>query len=112
MNENEPSGTTPDSLDAAEFRSSVARAFLAGDERMARIEAQLQQSTDTTIQNTQAIKAVHERTDELVEVFTAMKGGFKVLGWMGQLFKWLAPIIGAYFALRQAGQSAGWWPFH
>jgi hypothetical protein len=125
MNLADPGLTKPAQPAEAGYPASVAAALRSGDERMARIEMQLteqrialsintattQQNARTATENTLAIQAVHERTNEMVDVFMAMKGGFKVLGWIGQLAKWGAPLIGAYFALRQAGQSGGWWPF-
>lgn len=77
------------------------------DARMARIEEVLESLALTTAQNTTTIKAVQESTSEVVEIFEAMKGGVKVLGWLGAVLKWLAPVIAAYAGLRQAG----WWPF-
>lgn len=111
---------------SAEFRATIAAAFNAGDQRMARIEQQLadqrqaifdnttttQQTASTTAENTRAIKAVHDRTDEMVELFNAMKGGFKVLGWLGQGVKWAAPVIGAIAAAKHAISGGNWWPFH
>ena len=116
-----PDNYSGPSLDksSADFRASVAAAFDKGSERMARIEAALQQNTQQTVQNaeqitenTQAIRAVHDRTDEMVQVFSAMKGGFQVLGWIGKLVKWAAPIIAAVAAVRQATSSSSWWPFN
>lgn len=96
----------------AEFRAAVAVALHAGAARMQRIEDQLAENTKLTQSNTAASQAVRDRTDEMVEVFQAMKGGFRVLGWLGAAAKIVAPIVGAYFAIRQAGLAAGWWPFH
>jgi hypothetical protein len=112
-------GSDPkDAQSSAEFRTNVADALQAGSKRMARIEAALEQNTQQTIQNatqitqnTAAIQAVHDRTNEMVELFTAMKGGFKVLGWLGQLVKWAAPVVGAIAAARHA-ITGSWWPFH
>lgn len=107
----DPIGTNQqDKRESADRRESVTVELRKGSERMARIERQLAENTATTAENTQAINAVRERTDEMVEVFMAMKGGFKVLGWLGQLAKWAAPIIALIAAIRHAGSS--WWPFH
>lgn len=106
--DNDPIGNQQDQRTEADRRGSVTIELRKGSERMERIERQLAENTATTVENTEAIKAVRERTDEMVEVFMAMKGGFKVLGWLGQLAKWMAPII----AVLAAWRHADWWPFH
>lgn len=43
---------------------------------------------------TKEIRAQREDTAEMIELFQAMKGGFKVLGWLGLLAKWGVAIVG------------------
>lgn len=46
-------------------------------------------------------------TSELLDIFKAVKGGFKVLGWLGAAAKWVAGIAGAI-----AGVYAAWHSFN
>lgn len=56
------------------------------------------------------IREMHDSTDEMLQVFKAMKGGFKVLEWLGRLLKWFAAIVAGGAALCKL---MGWnWPFN
>lgn len=44
--------------------------------------------------NTAATKRIETDTSEMLELFRSAKGGFKVLGVIGQIFKW-ALAVGA-----------------
>jgi hypothetical protein len=72
-------------------------------QRMDRIEASVAENTRIT----QGIKA---DTAEFLEVFTAVRGGLKVLGWLGSVLKWGAGVgaalIGLYYAIK-GGSGAG-----
>ena len=70
--------------------------LIASDARMLRIEQGLQA-------NTAATEAIRDSTAELVEVFRAMQGAFRVLNWLGRLARPLSYIA----ALVAAG--AGLW---
>lgn len=72
---------------AAEITSIHAR-LDAGDERMARIET--------------AVQANAASSAELVELFTAFKGAFKVFEYIGKLAKPLGAIIGLGVAVAGA----------
>ena len=64
----------------------VNKRFNQGSERMAAIERDLKVAT----------QELHERNQqmaELLEFFTAMKGAFKVLNWVGKVAKPLAAIV-------------------
>lgn len=52
--------------------------------------------------NTEMTRRIEERTAGVVEMFDAMKGGFKVLGILGQIGKWVAYIAGAVTAVWAA----------
>lgn len=45
--------------------------------------------------NTEATKRVEENTAELVDAFKAVRGGMRVLGWLGTAAKWLTSIAAA-----------------
>lgn len=57
-------------------------------------------------ENTRITAAIATDTGELLELFRAAKGGFKVVGWMGGALKWAAAIgaavVGLYAAIQQA----------
>ena len=64
----------------------VNKRFNQGSERMAAIERDLKVAT----------QELHERNQqmaELLEFFTAMKGAFKVLNWVGKVAKTLEAIV-------------------
>lgn len=69
-------------------------------QRMDRLEASVNENTRLT----QGIKA---DTSEFLEVFNAVRGGFKVLGWLGNIAKWAAglgaALSGLYFAIKSGG---------
>lgn len=103
----DPSDTAPskemDNMSEPTFRSYVAYALKAGEERMSRME-------EAISANSTQSKATHERTDEMVQMFEAMKGGLKVFAWIGNGLKWTAGVLGAVVVLAKA---AGWkWPWN
>ncbi|MFN3732258.1 hypothetical protein [Comamonas testosteroni] len=57
-----------------------------GSERMAAIERDLKAVT-------QELQERNQQMAELLEFFTAMKGAFKVLNWVGKVAKPLAAIV-------------------
>ena len=69
-------------------------------QRMDKLEISMSENTALT----HGIKA---DTSEFLEVFRAMCGGFKVLGWLGNIAKWAAglgaAIAGLYFAKKSGG---------
>ena len=64
----------------------IRRQLGDGAERMARIE-------DGLAANTAATEAIRVSTAELVEVFRAMQGAFKVLNWLGRLARPMSYIV-------------------
>ena len=70
----------------------IRRQLSDGAARMARIE-------DGLAANTAATEAIRVSTAELVEVFRAMQGAFKVLNWLGRLARPMSYIV----ALAAAG---------
>ncbi|MDP4076261.1 hypothetical protein [Acidovorax sp. A1169] len=82
-----------DSIDQA-TAESIARQFTEGADRMTRIEDDLSSVRAELKTNTEATQAVASNTAELVEMFQAMKGAFKVFNWIGSLAKPMAYVIG------------------
>jgi tetrahydromethanopterin S-methyltransferase subunit B len=99
----------PSQLDpAVEFRTQVFRQFHAGSERMAKLEQATEHNSQALDAATKEIQAQREDTAEMIELFKAMKGGFKVLGWLGLLAKWAVAIsAGVGLLMKLTGWS---WP--
>lgn len=57
-------------------------------------------------ENTKITAAIATDTSELLELFRTAKGGFKVVGWLGFVLKWLAGVGVAVLALYAAIQQA------
>lgn len=77
----------------------TAADFHALNERVTTIERAVKENTAITA-------AIATDTSELLALFTAAKGGLKVMGWMGGVVKWIAAIgaavVGLYVAIQQA----------
>ena len=82
---------------ADEFQKYVVDSFAKGSARMNRMEEAIRANTAST-------QEVQNDTKELLEVFKAVKGGFRVLGWIGAAAKWLGGIAAAGTAIYAAGQ--------
>lgn len=55
--------------------------------------------------NTELTQRIREDTSELVEMFKALKGGLKVLGWFGTMAKWVGGIALAVTSVYAAWQA-------
>ena len=132
MRERQSHTPTADAI-AAEFRNAVYASFRAGSDRMTRIEVAIESSmvaanaatvaataaaaaadaaaadaAAARAENAAKLQAMRDNTDEIVRMFNAMKGGFKVLEWFGRLAKWAAAIVAGLVALCNL---MGWsWP--
>ncbi|RSZ56143.1 hypothetical protein HF313_09740 [Massilia atriviolacea] len=67
--------------------------FHAFNERLVKVEANLERN--------------NEMTALLLELFSAAKTGFKVLGWVGEVVKWAGMIAGGAVAMYAAWKSFG-----
>lgn len=52
--------------------------------------------TEATNEVKTDVKAIKESTAEIVAMFQAGKGAFKVLGWLGSIAKWVGAIAGGF----------------
>ena len=77
-------------------RQQINERFDKGSERMAAIERDLKAAT-------QELQERNQQMSELLEFFTAMKGAFKVLNWVGKVAKPLAAIV------MLGGACVGFW---
>ena len=77
-------------------RLQINERFDKGSERMATIERDLKAVT-------QELQELKQQLAEMLEFFTAMKGAFKVLNWVGKVAKPLAAIV------MLGGACVGFW---
>lgn len=77
-------------------RQQINERLDKGSERMAAIERDLKAVT-------QELQERNQQMAELLEFFTAMKGAFKVLNWVGKVSKPLAYIV------MLGGACVGFW---
>ena len=49
--------------------------------------------------NTKLTAGIAGDTAELLDLFRSVKGGFKVLSWLGNFAKWVAAILAAFAAI-------------
>lgn len=78
-----------------------------GASRMARTEAAAEQIRADLEENTKMTKEVLGGLGDVVEFFTAMKGAFKVLNWLGAVAKPIAAIVGLGTAAMVAWRAWG-----
>jgi len=76
-------------------RQQINQRFDTGSERMAAIERELGKTR-------QELGELKQQLADLLEFFTAMKGAFKVLNWLGKLARPAAAIVGLGVALAAA----------
>ena len=81
--------------------------LVAGAERMARTEAAAEQIRTDLEENTKMTKEVLGELGGVVEFFTAMKGAFKVLNWIGSVAKPVTAIVGLVTAAVVAWKAWG-----
>lgn len=80
----------------ATTRQQINERLDEGSERMAAIERDLKAVT-------QELYELKQQLADLLEFFTAMKGAFKVLNWVGKVAKPLAAIV------MLGGACVGFW---
>jgi hypothetical protein len=73
-------------------KAAVSAAFARGDARMSHMEDSQKELKDALAENT-------AMTGEVIGILEAMKGGIKVLGWLGSFLKWGAGVAGAVYTI-------------
>lgn len=76
----------------------IARRFVALEGRVGAVEVGMTENTKIT-------SSIAKDTNELLDLFKSVKGGFKVMGWLGQFAKWFAGIAAAFAAIYAYVQS-------
>ncbi|MFJ1302405.1 lysozyme [Pseudomonadota bacterium AL_CKDN230030165-1A_HGKHYDSX7] len=77
--------------------------------RVAQMERELAANAQMTTRNTERIEQFGRNTQDIVDTFQALAGGFRVLRGVGHLAKPLACIIGLLTAIVTAGLDAERW---
>lgn len=80
-----PDRRHPDSADT-DFRELVNHRLDQGSQKMKGLEDALRANTDAT-------ERIAKNTQEIVDFFEAIKGGMKVLTWLGKLAKPLTALV-------------------
>ncbi|WP_063584235.1 hypothetical protein [Achromobacter ruhlandii] len=70
--------------------------------RVVQIEADMAANTQATARNTESIETIRQNTQDIVDTFQALAGGFKVLQGLGRLARPLAYIVGLVTAVITA----------
>lgn len=87
-------------MNEAQWRTFVCERLEEGDVKMGSMEHSIQENTALTID-------LKDDTKEMLEAFQAMKGGFKVLEWLGRIAKIVA-AIGAAVAICWRAYNGNW----
>lgn len=85
-----------------QWRGYVLKALDAGEKRMDSMDSKIDA-------NTEKLESIDKNTSKFLEVFNAMEGGFKVLGWLGAGLKWITATITAFSLFWK--MVTGRWPF-
>lgn len=79
--------------------------------RVVQMEQDMAHNAEATARNTESIEQIRRNTQDIVDTFQALAGGFRVLQGLGRLAKPLAYIVGlvtacitAYSAWRGVGK--------
>lgn len=70
--------------------------------RVVKMEQDMAHNAEATARNTDSIETIRQNTQDIVDTFQALAGGFKVLQGLGRLAKPLAYIVGLVTAVITA----------
>ncbi|KAA5926349.1 hypothetical protein F1536_12410 [Achromobacter xylosoxidans] len=70
--------------------------------RLGKIETDMRTNATATAKNTDSIEQIRQNTQDIIDTFQALAGGFKVLQGLGRLAKPLAYIVGLVTAVITA----------
>lgn len=70
--------------------------------RVVQMEQDMAHNAEATARNTDSIETIRQNTQDIVDTFQALSGGFKVLQGLGRLAKPLAYIVGFVTAVITA----------
>lgn len=67
--------------------------------RLSALEGRMTTVEKSVDKNTEITTGIAGNTSELLDLFKSVKGGFKVMGWLGSFAKWVAAILAAFAAI-------------
>jgi len=70
--------------------------------RVVQMEQDMAHNAEATARNTDSIETIRKNTQDIIDTFQALAGGFKVLQGLGRLAKPLAYIVGLVTAVITA----------
>jgi len=73
--------------------------------RVAQIERDMAANAEITARNTDLIQQIDRNTQDIVDTFQALSGGFRVLQGLGRIARPLACIVGLVAAVLTAGSA-------
>ena len=91
--------------DAVDTSADVNRRLGALESRVTNVEKGVEKVEKGVAENTKLTTGIAEGTTELLDLFKSVKGGFKVMGWLGHFAKWIAGIAAAIAAIYAYVQS-------
>lgn len=96
--------------DAAELEvlssAEVLRRFKALENRIGIVESEIAENTAiTTGMRDELRTGIGKDLKEMVDMFASLKGGLKVMGWLGTFAKWIAGVGAAFAAIYAIVQN-------
>ena len=88
-----------------EAADSHAFSSAAVDRRLTALEGRMTNVESGVTENTIITTSISGDTTELLDLFKSVKGGFKVMGWLGQFAKWIAGVGAAFAAFYAIVQN-------
>ncbi|HAP27321.1 MAG TPA: hypothetical protein DCR74_17225 [Achromobacter sp.] len=70
--------------------------------RVVQMEQEMAQNAEATSRNTASIETIRQNTQDIVDTFQALSGGFKVLQGLGKVARPLAYLVGLGTAIITA----------
>ncbi|WP_313700070.1 hypothetical protein [Achromobacter sp.] len=71
-------------------------------DRVVQMEQEMAQTAEATARNTASIETIRQNTQDIVDTFQALAGGFKVLQGLGKVARPLAYLVGLGTAIITA----------
>jgi len=71
-------------------------------DRVVQMEQEMAQAAEATARNTASIETIRQNTQDIVDTFQALAGGFKVLQGLGKVARPLAYLVGLGTAIITA----------
>lgn len=93
-------------LQLAEASDKQIKAEYRLSEDLSELQARMLAVERSLSRNNQITAGISTDTAALLEIFQSVKGGFKVMGWLGVVAKWVAAMVAAIVGTYALIQSA------